>query len=251
MNFSQIDFGVFGLKIYGILLALAFGLSVWHLYKKVRRLNFHLDFFIHHFWRWIMGGFLFGRLLAVLLYPQVIIDNGIFGFFMFWEETFNFFGLGIGFLVTMFFDLKKHKKPFRRWVDIIIPSFFLGLLMADLAAFITGTIYGIETSLPWGVQYETFGVEILNPVHPVSLYLFIIHFWILHWVRKHVKTLERFPGILAAKTGILFFVTDFLIHFLRADKTVMILEIIRVEQVLDLMVIIFLAYLLYAQKLKS
>ena len=52
MNFSQISFGGFALKFYGIFLAIAFFVAVWDFYKRLGKAKFDIDFFLHHFWRW-------------------------------------------------------------------------------------------------------------------------------------------------------------------------------------------------------
>jgi len=85
MNFYQLSFGYFSLKIYGILIALAFIIASWHFYKVLLRKSILADFFSHHYWKWVLGGILIGRLLAVALEPQLILKDGMVFFFAFWE----------------------------------------------------------------------------------------------------------------------------------------------------------------------
>jgi len=242
MNFYQLSFGFFSLKIYGILLSLAFIAGAWNYYKRLQKRTILVDFFLHHFWKWVLGAIIVGRIFAILLEPGIIEKNGIYFFLTFWDGGINFYGSLIGCLLTARWDLKKHGYTFSQWIDIAIPSILLGILITDIAAFLTGATYGKETTLPWGIQYQTFGVDILNPVHPISLYAFFIHLWLLYWTKGHEKTYERFPEKLAIRTGILFFMADFFLQFLYGDKTYLLYEMLRIEQIIDLVIIIFLVW---------
>ncbi len=246
MNFSQINFGVFALKIYGIFLSLAFALGSWHYYRALEQHNFSKDFFLHHYWRWLLGGILLGRLVAVILNVGAFDQYGIFTYAAFWEGELNFFGVLTGFLLTMYIDLKRHNKPFYKWIDVGMPSFLLAVLVVDLAGFLTGRVYGTETILPWGVQYETFGVEILNPVHPVTLYGFICHFFLLQWVRKNFNSFSKIPGKLFYQTLLYFFLIDFVLQFWRGGEPSVFFGF-KLAQIFDLMAIMFLLYASFFQ----
>ena len=141
----------------------------------------------------------------------------------------------------MWFTFRKYKqtKPLLGWLDQAMGSLFLGILIVDIAAFLTGAIYGCETILPWGIQYETFGVDILNPTHPVSVYAFIAHFITYSWIRRHEFFADRFPGKLTFFAGIAFFGIDFVLQFFRGDSTLLVFEIIRIEQLFDFFALIF------------
>ncbi len=242
MNFSQLSFGIFSLKIYGILLALAFVFASYHFYRTLKKKSTLVEFFLHHYWRWVLGGIVVGRIVAVALEPSIILENEIFFFFAFWKGGINFLGTLFGFLAIARWDLKKHGYTFSQWMDLAIPSILLGIIVTDLAAFLTGAAYGKETSLPWGVQYETFGVDILNPVHPVTIYALIFHIWLLYWAKSKTSFFEKFPEKLAIRTGILFFIADFSFRFLYGDEAFILFNYLRWEQVLDIIAILFLIY---------
>ena len=214
MNFSQINFGFFALKIYGLFISVGFALASWYYYKQLKEKGFSQDFFLHHYWRWLLGGILLGRLLAVLLDPTIFERFGFMSFFAFWDGEMNLWGVGMGFLMTMYLDLKKESKSIGPWLDVGMLPFLLMVMIADWAAFLTGKIYGTETSLPWGIQYETFGVEILNPVHPVTLYAFVAHLILYWWVKEHQKLWKNTPGVLSLKTLLYFCVINFGLEFL-------------------------------------
>ncbi len=246
MNFSQINFSVFALKIYGILLSIGFLIASLHFYKSLKAENFSEDFFIHHYWRWLLGALLLGRLFAVLLNPEIFEVFGIFSFFAFWEGEVSFYGAALGFVLTMYVDLKKHKKSFWKWADLGVPSFLIGVLIMDLAAFLTGAIYGTETNMPWGIQYETFGVEIINPVHPVTLYAFVFHLILLQWARKLYEPYKKTPGRLFLKFCLFFFLADFFLQFIQGNA-VLVLGGLKAGQWVDLLVVLVALWILYAR----
>ena len=239
MNFSQLNFGGFAIKIYGVLLAIAFFVAAWQYYKRVQKMNFDVDFFVHHFGRWLVGGILLGRLFAVLQSPEIWETYGVFSFFAFWEGTLDFLGVIIGFVLALLLDFRIQKKNVLRWLDIAILPTYIGIIITDVAGFLTGAIYGKETELFWGVRYETFGVESINSVHPITLYALLIHCWIYFWIRSREPRWLNFPGRLAAWGGFLFVATDFLIQFMRADQTIYV-GILRISQIFEILLMIVL-----------
>lgn len=243
MNFAQIGFGFFSIETFGLFFTFAFLFVSWHFYKKLQAEQFSVDFFLHHFWRWVLGGIVIGRLVSVLTDPHMLFDYGILGFFAFWENGVSLWGMALGTLWTMFFDMKRGKENFFAWTDLGVGSLMLGILIVDLAAFFTGEIYGSSTALPWGVQYETFGVPILLPVHPLMLYAFLAHFLLLYFIQRKREFLrKKYVGYLSVFMAKGLFLIDFFLQFLRGDPSFLQLGFIRVEQIIDLLMIGLLFY---------
>ncbi len=163
---------------------------------------------------------------------------------MFWEGEVNFVGASFGFLLAAYFDMRTHDEKFFKWMDAEMPSILVGIFFVDIAAFFTGAIYGSETSMFWGVRYETFGVDILNAVHPVTLYAAICHLILFFCTKKHQLVYEKVQGKLALKTTIFFFMIEFFLQFFRGDKTFIVTGNIRLEQVFALIFLIFLFFVL-------
>ncbi len=251
MNFYKLGFGVFDLKIYGIFVAIAFMISILKFYTVVKKKKLNLNFFIQHFLRWFIAAMLAGRIFVLILHPDIFLANGFYSLFMFWEGEVNFVGASLGFLGASYFDMRAHDEKFFEWMDAAIPSILVGIFFVDIAAFFTGAIYGNETDMFWGVRYETFGVDILNPVHPVTLYAAAFHLGLFLWAKKHQPIYEKLSGKLSLKSAIFFFIIEFFLQFFRGDKTLILLDTIRLEQVFSLIFLIFLFFALKSRKKSS
>jgi phosphatidylglycerol:prolipoprotein diacylglycerol transferase len=245
MNFSQLNFGIFALKIYGIIVAFSFVIAAWHYHKSLQKREYSLDFFFHHFWRWLLSGLVIGRVFSLLVDPSIFARNGLFSFFAFWDGEIHFLGTLLGFLILMWRDTRKSGKTFLQWTDVGMKSLFLGLIIVDIGGFLTGAIYGTETSLPWGIQYETFGVDILTSVHPITLYALGIHLCIWWYLNKREEIWKRFVGKTTFFSSFFYFGTDFFLQFFRADETLIFFNFVRIEQFLD---VLFLGALWWLMK---
>ena len=243
MNFSHLNFGIFVLKFYGIGVAIAFLVGAWHFYKILKTKNFSLDFFVQCFGKWAFIAILVGRLFAITLDHQIFSRHGIFSFFVFWDGEISLLGACLGFLVVAFFDCKKHNQIFFQWLDLAIPSILISILILDITNFVTGSVYGKETTMPWGIQYQTSNVDLLGVLHPISIYAFLLHLWIFLFSKKYQNIFAKLPGKLTIRVLIFIFFTDFFLQFFRGDPSVKIFDLIRVEQLVDFFILIFLFYI--------
>jgi hypothetical protein len=112
----------------------------------------------------------------------------------------------------------------------------IAVVLIDFIQFFTGAVYGTETSLPWGIQYETFGVETLADVHPVTLYAVIPHIILLNWALKKQILLERQAGRLTFVVGLWLSLIQFFLEFLYGNEVFMVGDALRLGQVISLVV---------------
>lgn len=244
MNFSQLGFGFFVIKINGLLLAIAFFFVAWHYFRNIQKHRLSVDFFVHHFWRWVIAGLVIGRVVALFLDLEIFARHGWFAPAVFWDGEIEASGALIGALAMMIFDFRRQKQSIWKWLDLAVPSVLIFTLLMDFVHFFTGAVYGTETTLPWGVSYETFGVETIAPVHPLTLYAVIPHIILLNWALRKQSMWERKPGRLALTAGLWAFVINFFLLYLRGGQQVMIADVVNLNQLLSLLVIIACAVLL-------
>ena len=183
------------------------------------------------------GRGLAGKNFCCITTPEIWGQYGIFSFFAFWKGCLHPLGGIIGFLLVMIFDFKLNKISIWKWLDFGIVSFLVGQIIIDVGGFLTGEVYGTETNLFWGVKYETFGVDIINPVHPVTLYALLLHLWLFFFLKKRAMKWSNFPGKSAIWGMFIFVIIDFFVQFFRADSSIDI-GILRIEQIIDIIFVI-------------
>lgn len=221
MNFSQLGFGTFLFKTYGVLMAIAFVFVAWRYYKRIQKHNFPAEYFAHHFWKWLIFGLAIGRIAVLILNPEIFTNHGWFSFLAFWDGEVSLPIFALGFLLFMFFDLRAQQFSFGRWLDLLVEPLLLFLVLENVIAFLTGARYGIATDLFWGVQYETFSVAEVNPVHPVTIYSAIVY--LFAWFHYHRHSMANnwkdkvFKGAVFYRAFLLISITEFLLFFIRGD----------------------------------
>lgn len=221
MNFSLLSFGFFKIEIYGLFLAFAFALGLWKFYQVLTKKALKPDIFAHYFWIWLLSGLVVGRLFVLLLIPYVFSDYGWYSFFAFWEGGVYSYALFATFLGLAFYYLRDKDKLFWRWLDHAVFPFLFALMIVDLGGFFTGGVYGTPaefngSTLPWGIQYETLGVNILSAVHPVTIYLFILHGLLFGFLWRRRTKLSRRIGQKGAFALIGIVLADFITSFFRS-----------------------------------
>lgn len=221
MNFSTLFFGFFKFKIYGVFVALAFALGVWLFYKYIQKKKLSVDVFLHSFWYWFLFGILVGRLFILALSPDIWQQYGLFGLFAFWDGGVHLYGTIFGMLGIIYWQTRNLKDTFWHWLDGAAPLLLYAFIIVDIGAFLTGAIYGTSAEwggkfLPWGVRYETFGVDILTPVHPVTLYALFFHLWIVWFFQKRRKNQKFQPGQKGLYILMSVILVDFVLSFVRS-----------------------------------
>lgn len=248
MNLSQLNFGVFSVRMYGVFVALAFIIATWTYYKNLQNQKFPMDFFVHHFWHWMLGGLLVGRIFSILIDSSIFIESPLFSFLAFWDGGISVYGFILGFTAFMWKETHAHQFGFWRWLEHLIQPLFFLLIVHDIASFTTGHLYGVETTLPWGVQYETFGVETIKPVHPVGAYGVVAHvglyiWWVYSSKNAQISTKQSVQMLLLSLLGI-----DFLLQFITANQSGTFIGILKYNQLIVLILILFLTRSIWWKK---
>ncbi|MBI2634368.1 prolipoprotein diacylglyceryl transferase [Candidatus Peregrinibacteria bacterium] len=179
------------------------------------------------------------RLGALLVNYHIYFTEISFGalarLFYIWDGGLDFWGAITAFLIILYHLCKKHDQDFWKWLDSIIPSMILGLGFAHIGAFFEGINYGRETSLPWGVNFESPIIKYAVPIHPTQIYATLFSFGLAYFLifmadTKIVQKLKTggFIGILGIT---IYNFLRFLEEFVRGDDTITVFDI-RTPQII-------------------
>ncbi len=256
-NFDPVAIQIFSIEIRWYSLAYIFGILIgWYLSKKYfitkQEIKEKFDDYLTYV---ILSIIIGGRLGYVIFYNLEYYYNHPFDIIKIWQGGMSFHGglLGI-ILITIWFAKKNNHKPFY-YLDIISIVAPIGIFFGRISNFINSELYGIATSVPWGVKF----IKIDNLYrHPSQLYeaFFegIILFLILLIFKK--KGFLNLPGIISGIFLAFYSLFRFVIEFFRVpDEQLGYLVLnLTMGQIISLIFFIFGIYLIttkYEIKIKK
>ena len=245
-NFDPVAFSIFSLNFRWYSLAYIFGIIIgWILAKNYLVKNDEiLKKFDDYVTFLIIGIILGGRLGYVIFYNLDYYKNNILEIFFIWQGGMSFHGGLLGVILASVWFAKKNNQDPYLYLDVVSIVAPIGIFFGRVANFINSELYGIETSLPWGVKFIK--VDDLYR-HPSQLYeaFFegIILFVILMYLRK--KFLMRSPGFISGMFLLIYSTFRFLIEFLRApdEQLGYILLNLSMGQIISLIFLVIGIYL--------
>ncbi len=207
-----IDLGFLKIYSWGLMVAIAFIVATILAAKEAKRKNISPEK-IYSLVTYIIIGAIIGSRIGYLLFNPNNLTNFL-DIFRFWEGGLSFHGGFIGGLLFGFFYVKKNKLKFWEITDIVAPSIPLAQAIGRIGCFLRGCCYGIETTLPWGIQH-------LDQIrHPTQVYSSIALFLIFIFLSKQ-KYKKNFNGALFLTYIIIYSVFRFFIEFIRADPRIL------------------------------
>ena len=231
------NFDIFGHTISSYSLFVALGLFagiLWFFLTVPRgeKVNTENSFYI------VLGVLIFGfvgsKILVIVENLDVLTKN----FSSIKHLLFNGKSI-IGGLIGGYFGVRFVKKRLNlervRTGNKIAPAIALGMAIGRIGCFLTGCCFGIETSLPIGVNFGD-GVTRI-PTQLIEMFFCIILFGYLLYMQKCKKDL--IPGILFKELVLYYFVFRFFIEFIRGtSKNILFLSIYQVICLLGIIYII-------------
>lgn len=248
MHPALIEIGSVAISSLWFFVALGF-LAVGILLIKLSLKNrLKLAFLTQHFFRIILWGLLFSRILYVLLnYEEYFLDftwTEFLNVLTIWDKGFEFWGMAAGVIYAFYRYTKKEQESFLAWIDMLSLSLMGGLILGNIGAFLEGINYGHETDLPWGVTYQNFAVPYTIPVHPSQLYAVIYTSVIFGiFLTLFLKEKMKEPGDITYWMILSYSALRFMEEFTRGEETWIFLDL-RFGQWIALSGIIFAGIML-------
>jgi len=215
-NFDPVAIQIFTLEIRWYSLAYIAGILFgWILCKKFfisdQKINDRFDDYITYL---ILGIIIGGRLGYVFFYNLDYYLVNLIDIFKIWQGGMSFHGGLIGIILITFWFSKKNDQNVFKYLDVVSLVAPIGIFFGRLANFINSELYGIETSIPWSVQF----IKIDNLYrHPSQLYEAcfegLILFFILLYFRK--KGFMKIPGFISGIFLVFYSIFRFVIEFFR------------------------------------
>jgi phosphatidylglycerol:prolipoprotein diacylglycerol transferase len=262
------------IRYYGIIIVLAMLVAATVAARLARRDGRDPD----HIWgalTWaIIPAIVGARLWFVLLPPQSLVDQGMnAGWFLqnitnlengplaIWSGGLSIFGAVLGGSLGAYIYLRRNKLPIGPWLDIAAVGLPLGQAIGRWANFINQELYGIPTSLPWGIaidsahRVEPYRSMVEYPVdqgfHPLFLYesLWSLLFFIvlLNLFTRYRRQWNLRPGDIFLVYLVQYAFIRFILEGIRVEVTL--LGGMNISQVfMGVVFVVALAYLIYRNR---
>lgn len=156
------------IRYYGIIIVIAMLVAATVAARLARRTGRDPD----HIWgalTWaIIPAIIGARLWFVLFPPKALIDQGMDSVWFFqnffdlqngaiaiWSGGLSIFGAVLGGLLGAYIYIRRNKLPLLPWLDIAAVALPLGQAIGRWANFVNQELYGVPTTLPWGITIES------------------------------------------------------------------------------------------------
>jgi prolipoprotein diacylglyceryl transferase len=219
VNPEIFSLGPLSIRWYGLLFALGFLLGYYIGEYMLKSENVKEKWIESLFFYLIIATVVGARLGHVFFYGWDYYSQNPGEIIKVWHGGLASHGGAIGILIAMFLHSKLITKRTMLWTldRIVVP-------IALVAAFIrTGNlmnseIYGIQTSLPWGVIFERNGETVAK--HPTQIYealAYLFSFGVLMFLYWRTSSKNR-PGLILGAFFVLMFLARLLIEFIKEDQ---------------------------------
>jgi phosphatidylglycerol:prolipoprotein diacylglycerol transferase len=177
--------GPFAVRWYGLSYLAGIGTTWWLLSRRAHALGgpaaaaWVADLVFYA----AVGGVLGGRLGYILFYDLPAYLAAPWKVLAVWEGGMSFHGGAIGFALALLWLARRSGHGLLALGDALVPVVPLALFFGRLGNFANGELWGVPTTLPWGVVFPLAGPE---PRHPTQIYqaslegllLFLLLWWL-------------------------------------------------------------------------
>ena len=216
VNPALFHLGSFEVRHYGVLWAVALGISAYIFHHIMIREGLSDKTFDSVFWFGVISTVLGSRLGHCLFYdpgyylthPVEILDIR--------QGGMASHGAAVGLLIGLWLFSRKNKLPYIWSLDRISIVVAISGVAVRLGNLMNSEIYGTVTSLPWGFIFVRDGETL--PKHPTQIYealCYLVLFVILLWMYYKKDLARRRPGVMFGFFLIILFGTRFLIEFIK------------------------------------
>jgi phosphatidylglycerol:prolipoprotein diacylglycerol transferase len=192
-----LQLGPVAIHWYGVMYLLAF-LFVWTTLPKLqkyRSLSLSRDDISSLMIYGILGTIIGGRLGYVVLYDFSTFLQNPLEILKVWHGGMASHGGFIGVIVSVFLFCRKYNVNVWKLADVLVIPVAVGLALGRVGNFINEELYGVVTTLPWGMQFgDAEGLRHPTQIYAVVKDLLIAGVCFLHLKAASSKQQEASSG---------------------------------------------------------
>lgn len=204
---------------YGLLFAVGFLFGYSHGEKMFKHENIDLKWLESLFIYLIVATIIGARLGHVLFYGWDYYSQHPIEILYVWQGGLASHGGVIGIIIAMFIWSKYVSKRSILWVldRVVVPSVFVAALIR-FGNLMNSEIYGIPTTLPWGVIFERNHETVAK--HPTQIYeslSYLVTFGVMLYMYWKTKA-KDYQGLLVGVFFVMVFSARFFIEFIKEEQ---------------------------------
>ena len=225
VNPTMISIGSFEIRYYGLMWALALGISAYIFSHIIKREGYPDKLFDSIFWYGVLSTIIGARLGHCLFYdPGYYLTHPVEILYIH-QGGLASHGAAVGLLVGLWLFSRKNKMPYIWSLDRIMIPVAIGGAAVRFGNLFNSEIVGSVTDMPWGFKfvrlYRDLPLDAVPVQHPTQLYealCYVVTFGVLWWLYYRRDTGVRRPGLLFGVGLIGVFLTRFFIEFIKEDQ---------------------------------
>ena len=211
--------GPLSVRWYGLLFASGFLLGYYIVEQMFKWEDEDSKWLDSLFFYLIIATVVGSRLGHVFFYGWDYYSQNLGEIFMVWHGGLASHGGALGVIIAMYLHSKFVTKRSVLWtLDRVVVPIALVAALIRTGNLMNSEIYGIETTLPWGIIFEQNGEIIAK--HPTQIYealAYLLVFAVLMFLYWKTNSRNK-PGLLLGTFFILMFIARFLIEFIKEDQ---------------------------------
>jgi len=219
INPEIFSLGPIHIRWYGLFFAIGFLFGYNQGEKMFKNENIDLQWLESLFIYLIVATVVGARLGHVFFYGWEYYSQHPIEILYVWQGGLASHGGVLGIIIAMIIWSKKVSKRNILWVldRVVVPSVFVAALIR-LGNLMNSEIYGLPTTLPWGVIFERNHETIAK--HPTQIYeslSYLLTFGVLMYMYWKTKA-KDYQGLLVGVFFVMVFSARFLIEFIKEDQ---------------------------------
>ena len=209
-------FGPGEIRYYGLMWALALGISAYIFSNLIKREGYSDKMFDSVFWYGVLSTIIGARLGHCLFYdPGYYLTHPVEILYIH-QGGLASHGAAVGLLVGLWLFSRKNKMPYMWSLDRIAIAVCIAGALVRIGNLMNSEIYGEATSLPWGFVFVRAGETV--PMHPTQIYealAYLILFVVLCWMYYRKDVARKRPGVMFGIFLIALFGFRFFVEFIK------------------------------------